>query len=145
MFDVFELSSCFVCQQCQSDHILFNNMIHHFACLFQHSLVVIQQSAHVCKMLEISSHQMLQSVCAVESAHSVCLHDSFINQLQLLLMLLSHVSSFILDHYCISQVFLTDFWSIINSDFSLRFRLTVIVIRFKHVYNKITKQVNILN
>ena len=43
------------------------------------------------QMLEISFCQMLESADAVESVYLICLHDFFIDQLQLLLMLFSCV------------------------------------------------------
>ena len=52
-----------------------------------------------------------------------------------------------LDCCCINQVFLTDFWNIIDSDsdsdsdFSSDFELIIIVIKFEHMYNKVTEQV----
>ena len=95
----------------------------------------------MCQILEILSHQMIWLVCVIELIYLICFHDSFIDQLQLLLMLLSCISSYTLDCCYISQVFLTDFWDITDSDSDLSSELTVIIIRFRHMYNKIMKQV----
>ena len=78
---------------------------------------------------------MIELVCLI------CFHNFFISQFQLLLMFFFHISLFMLDYYYINQVFLINLQSIISFDLSFRFKLIIIVIKFRHMYNKITEQV----